>query len=97
LNNLWTFADRKLEVSSLPGKFVQFNVASFGSIVIQFIVNSLGEFFIGLHPLFSLGFGGLVISVDTGMVFAVTGILTGMFWNFFAYSHFIWKKKPAKS
>ena len=91
LSNLWTFADRKLKASAIPGKFLQFNLASFGSIVIQLIVAFLGERFIGLHPLFAVPV--INLPVDTGVMFAVTGIALGMFWNFFAYSHFVWKKK----
>ena len=89
-SNLWTFADRKLQASAIPGKFLQFNLASFGSIVIQLIVAFLGERFIGLHPLFALPL--INLPVDTGVMFAVTGIAIGMFWNFFAYSHLVWKK-----
>lgn len=91
LNNVWTFADRKLQASQYLQKFVQFNVASAGSIIIQLIVNGLGENLIGIYDLFRLPVVSIII--DTGMVFAVTGILIGMFWNFFAYNNFIWKKK----
>lgn len=91
LNNMWTFADRKLEKSQLIAKFLQFNVASAGSIIIQLIVNTLGERFIGLFDLFKLPIIGMV--VDTGLLFAMTGILIGLFWNFFAYNRFIWKQK----
>jgi hypothetical protein len=31
--------------------------------------------------------------IDTGLMFAVVGILLGMSWNFFAYNRLIWKKK----
>lgn len=51
----------------------------------------VGEFGIGLFSLITLPFIGLVI--DTGMIYAVTGIFLGLFWNFFAYNAFIWKKK----
>lgn len=89
-NNLWTFADRKLKASQLPGKFIQFNIASMGSVLIQLVINSLGELLIGLHHLFTvpvINFG-----IDTGLIFALTGIAIGLFWNFFAYNRFIWKK-----
>lgn len=91
LSNLWTFADRKLKASQIPGKFIQFNLASAGSIVIQQIVAFLGEKLIGLRPLFTVPV--IHLGVDTGVMFAVFGILVGMFWNFFAYSHLVWKKK----
>jgi dolichol-phosphate mannosyltransferase len=90
LNNIWTFSDRKLKSSQLPRKFVQFNMASVGSIVIQLIINGLGEFLIGIFTLLVLPI--INLKVDTGMVFAVLGIMIGMFWNFFAYNKFIWKK-----
>ncbi len=90
LNNMWTFADRKVEKSKMIGKFLQFNLTSGGSILIQLIVNSSGEKFIGLKELFVLPIVGMPI--DTGLLFAVTGIFIGLFWNFFAYNKFIWKK-----
>lgn len=91
LSNLWTFADRKLKATQIPAKFLQFNLASAGSILIQMAIAFAGEKFIGLHALFTVPVVG--IHVDTGMIFSIVGILIGMFWNFFAYSHFVWKKK----
>jgi len=93
LSNLWTFADRKLKAAQIPGKFLQFNLASAGSILIQMAIAFMGEKFIGLHKLFTLNFSLFTLNVDTGMVFSIVGILIGMFWNFFAYSKFVWKKK----
>jgi dolichol-phosphate mannosyltransferase len=93
LNNLWTFADRKLEATHLPAKFIQFNLASAGSIVIQQVIALIGEFTIGLYTLFTLPF--INLAVETGTIFAIVGIIIGMFWNFFAYNTFIWKKKKA--
>jgi dolichol-phosphate mannosyltransferase len=90
-SNLWTFADRRLKPIQIPGKFLQFNLASGGSIVIQQLIAFIGEKFIGLFPLFVVPLIGL--PVDTGVMYAVVGILIGMFWNFFAYSRFVWKKK----
>lgn len=91
LNNLWTFADRKIKNQSILKKFLEFNLASMGSLVIQMLVATIGENTIGLFKLFTLPI--VSIDVDTGMIYAVTGILIGMFWNFFAYNNFIWKKK----
>ena len=91
LNNLWTFADRKLESNQVLGKFLAFNAASLGSVIIQLIINTLGENVIGLHDLFVVPVVGFAI--DTGMLFAICGIGIGLFWNFFAYNFFIWKKK----
>ncbi|MFZ5376085.1 MAG: glycosyltransferase [Patescibacteria group bacterium] len=93
LSNLWTFADRKLSVSQYPLKFIQFNLASAGSILIQQTIAFVGERFIGLKDLFMVPILGF--RVDTGLIFAVVGILIGMFWNFFAYSTIIWKKNKS--
>lgn len=90
-SNLWTFADRKLSAAAIPSKFLQFNLASAGSIVIQQLVAFIGEKFVGLFMLFTVPL--INLPVDTGVMYAVLGILIGMFWNFFAYSHFVWKKK----
>lgn len=90
-NNLWTFADRKLKPTQIPGKFLQFNLASGGSIVIQFVIATIGERFIGLFDLVKLPF--INFNIDTGLIYAMVGILIGMFWNFFAYNRLIWKKK----
>ena len=92
-SNLWTFSDRKLKAIQIPGKFLQFNLASAGSIIIQQIVAFLGEKFIGLFSILEFGIWNLRFDLDTGMMFAVIGIAIGMFWNFFAYSRFVWKKK----
>lgn len=93
LNNIWTFADRKLTLPQIPTKFVQFNIASSGSIIIQLVIAFLGDFLIGAkRPFLSLPFIHFVVT--WGLIFSVFGILVGMFWNFFAYSRFVWKKKP---
>ena len=91
LNNRWTFRDRKLSILQLPLKFLQFNLASGGSIFIQQIIAFVGEKYIGLYTLFGIPF--TPFTIDTGAMFAVTGILVGMFWNFFAYTHIVWAKK----
>jgi dolichol-phosphate mannosyltransferase len=90
ISNIWTFADRKLKASQYPAKFVQFNLASAGSILIQLLIAVVGKNLIGLFDLFRLPI--VQITVDTGMIYAVVGILVGMFWNFFAYTTLIWKK-----
>lgn len=93
-NNLWTFGDRRLKTREIPAKFVTFNLASGGSILIQQAVAFVGERFIGLFALFVLPL--INFTVDTGTMFAVLGIGIGMFWNFFAYSKIIWRKKQTK-
>ena len=89
-SNLWTFSDRQLSLPRIPGKFIQFNIASAGSIIIQQLLAFAGETYIGFIPLFTLPI--ISFNVDTGLMYAVLGILLGMFWNFFAYSRIIWKK-----
>lgn len=91
LNNIWTFADRKLKTSQIPRSFITFNLASAGSIIIQQIVAALGEFLIGFPVLFTVPI--LNKQIDAGLFYAVAGILIGMFWNFFAYNKFVWIKK----
>lgn len=90
-NNLWTFRDRKLKTWQIPAKFLQFNLASGGSILIQQTIAFLGEHFVGLYTIYMIP--RTPYTIDTGALFALTGILIGMFWNFFAYSHIVWKKK----
>jgi len=91
INNMWTFADSQIELSEAPKKFLQFNAASAGSIIIQLIIAFLGKTLIGLFDLFTLPI--INFTVNTGTIFAVIGILVGMVWNFFAYTKFIWKSK----
>lgn len=90
-NNLWTFSDRQLSFGELPGKFLTFNVASFGSIAIQEIVAIVGAHLIGLFPLFTI----LGYEIDTGILYAVIGIGVGMVWNYTAYNRFVWKVHKA--
>ena len=91
LNNLWTFSDRRLHLAQVPIKFLTFNAAVAGSIVIQQAVAALGESAIGLYVLFTTPVLGL--SVNTGEIYVVVGILLGMFWNFFVYDRYIWRRQ----
>ena len=91
LSNLWTFADRKIKKGQIPKKLVEFNRSSAGSILIQIIIGFLGISLIGILDLFKVPL--INFTVNTGMIFTAIGILLGMFWNFFAYNFFIWKKK----
>jgi dolichol-phosphate mannosyltransferase len=90
INNCWTFADTKIERADAPKKFLQFNLASAGSIIIQMLIAFSGKRLIGLFDMFTIPL--VHLTINTGMIFAVIGILVGMTWNFFAYTHFIWKK-----
>jgi dolichol-phosphate mannosyltransferase len=90
-SNLWTFSDAAIQLMEIPVKFVQFNITSFGSIVIQQTLAYFGETYIGLYTVFTLPLLG--VEIDTGLLFAVLGILLGMTWNFVAYTRLIWKTK----
>jgi len=91
LNNLWTFADRKITLTQAPLKFLQFNITSAGSILIQLLVATIGEKVWGIFDLFIIPI--INMNFDTGTLYVMIGILLGLFWNFFAYNAFIWKKK----
>jgi dolichol-phosphate mannosyltransferase len=93
LNNFWTFGEQTLKAAAIPKKFIAFNMASGGSIGLQMLIAAIGKFTIGLITLFTVPVFSIV--VDTGMIYAMLGIIIGMFWNFFAYTKFIWNKKPA--
>lgn len=90
LSNLWTFSDRQLTPRQVPAKFLQFNLTSGGSILIQFITVRVLEALFGLHPILTVPL--IRYPFDTGTLYVMVGILIGMFWNFFAYTNIIWKK-----
>ncbi len=95
LNNLWTFSDRKLTSwKEIPGKFIQFNVLSLGSLLIQFTFLKIGELIFGLAkykgPIID---GPIIRLLSWYMVFYVAGVGVGLIWNFFIYSKVIWKKQ----
>lgn len=92
LNNMWTFADRKLPLAQLPAKFLQFNVTSAGSILIQLLVAFFGERFFGIFAIFNFSWP-LAFTFDSGTLYVMIGIVLGLFWNFFAYNKFIWKER----
>ncbi len=91
LNNLWTFADRKIKLSQFPLKFFHFNLTSAGSIIIQLIVATVGEQLFGIVELLRIPV--INYPFDSGTLYVMIGIVLGLFWNFFAYNAFIWKKK----
>src|SRR5258708_11271466 len=93
-NNFWTFSDRKPKLSQYPSKFVQFNIASAGSIIIHQIIGTLGKNFIGLFNLLSLFLVPFTFHFDTGTFYAVICILLGIFSKYFAYYTITWKKSP---
>lgn len=77
-SNLWTFADRKLNLSRVPSKFAQFNLGSLGSIGAQWLTVRIGTYFFGQ--------GFLVVHV-----FYVLGIGIGMISNYLIYGRIIWR------
>jgi putative flippase GtrA len=90
-NNVWTFSDKQLKPKQIPGKFLAFNLSSFGSIVIQMVFAAVGKATIGIIPLFTIPI--VSMKVDTGTLYVVAGIGLGMIWNYFAYTRLIWKTK----
>jgi dolichol-phosphate mannosyltransferase len=78
-SNFWTFADRKLKLSQVPKKFIQFNLGSLGSIGAQWLTVRIGTYFFGA------GFWSVHISY-------IMGIGIGMVSNYLVYSRIIWKR-----
>lgn len=82
LNNLWTFKEYKItSIKQIPGKFIIFNIAAFGSVVIQFLTIETGT------RLFGLG---------TYRIFYVLGVGIGLVWNYFMYNRVVWKTHKKK-
>lgn len=82
LNNFWTFAEDKIvHPLKFLWKFLQFNVTSFGAVIIQFVV-------IGLATIL-LGDTALVRQLS--LVFAVAFLIIP--YNWVMYNVVIWKKK----
>ncbi|MEK7611619.1 MAG: glycosyltransferase family 2 protein [Patescibacteria group bacterium] len=79
-NNLWTFRERKLALIQIPFKFLQFNFTSLGAPIIQFIVVGAGVYLFGRS--------GLIANVS----FFISLPLV-LVWNYFFYTHLIWRKK----
>jgi dolichol-phosphate mannosyltransferase len=88
-NNAWTFKDRQLAKGMLARKFVEFNVGSLPSLLIQAGISWGGEKLWGLVALLTIG----GVTIGTGTIYLMVGILIGMVVNFFIYSHVVWRKK----
>ncbi len=83
LNNVWTFKDKKLTSPlQIVPKFLQFNLASFGAVFIQFVVVGIGTSLTGQNSISKLMW--LVIATGIGMVV-----------NYTVYNKIIWKSKKA--
>lgn len=78
LNNTWSFGTRKITGFRLIRKFFQFNMASFGAILLQ-----AGTVYIGTQT-----FG-----VQQYRWFYIVGVGLGLLWNYAMYSRVIWKQK----
>lgn len=76
LNNRWTFRERVISGKRQIAKFIQFNTASVGAIVIQ-----AGMIFIGT----------MLFGVPTYRLFYIIGVGIGLIWNYVIYSRVIWK------
>ncbi len=77
-NNRWTYRDRQI-IGNKMGKFIQYNVGSLGSLVIQGATVGIGIAMFGRSQL-------------TDWFFACLGIGIGLIWNFVFYSKVVWKK-----
>jgi len=83
LNNIWTFAEKKIvSWQRIPYKFFEFNFTSLGALIIQTVVVWMGTSFFGdqwrqILLIFAIGF--LVLP-----------------YNFFMYTTFIWKTRKSK-
>jgi putative flippase GtrA len=107
LNNVWTFSDRAITSwSVLPLKFIQFNILSMGSLVIQFIFLKTGEKIFGLvkfkEPILNLlpffvwvkkipVVGKFADKFSAYLFFYCMGVGVGMVVNFIIYSQIVWK------
>lgn len=82
INNSWTFKDKKIKAEhgkkKLTAKFLQFNIFSFGSILIQFLVMKIGT-----------GVFGRGLLLENFLV--AIGVLLGLVYNFTIYTRLIWK------
>jgi len=77
MNNSWTFSHKKITGSKKFSKFMQFNIVSIGSIIIQGLVVGIGTYFFGRSTWFLF------------MVFSIIFIVIP--YSYFIYNRFIWK------
>ncbi len=82
LNNFWTFSGDKItNPFKLIYKFLQFNLTSFGAVIIQFVV-------IGLATLL---LGDTTLIRQLALVFSIGALIIP--YNWIMYNLFIWKNK----
>ncbi len=78
LNNTWTFHARKISGVALLPKFIQFNLAALGGLLIQ-----SG----------TVLFGTNITGRDSYFPWYIIGVSIGLIWNYIMYSRVIWKSK----
>lgn len=81
LNNSWTFRDDKISGLKLIIKFIHFNLSSLNALIIQ-----SATVWIGTH----------LTGVSKYRYWYIAGVGLGMIWNYWAYTHLIWKKPKSK-
>ncbi len=81
-NNAWTFKSDKVTGQKLIRKFIQFNTASFGAILLQAGTVAVGTAFLGL---------------PSYRFFYIIGVGFGLIWNYTMYSRVIWKRQRYES
>ncbi len=89
INGQWTFADRQLKKQDVLPKFLQFNLASAGSVTVQLLLMWLFVRLFGVGDLATF-FGALTLTKQT--VYQLIGIVFAMCFNYFFYNKFIWKQ-----
>lgn len=77
INNCWTFSHKKIKGLKMLIKFIQFNLVSVGSIIIQGIVVGIGTYIFGKSSWFIF------------MVIALLFIVIP--YSYFIYNRYIWK------
>lgn len=88
LNNHWTFKHKKIK-GNMFLKFLQFNLSSFGAIVIQFVVIYLGKHYI--TPIWNIPDGSVSANMLIYLYFIIA-VGIGLVYNYLMYSRVIWKK-----
>ncbi len=81
-NNSWTFRASRVTGLRSVQKFLQFNTASFGAILLQAGTVAMGTVFFG---------------IPSYRFFYLVGVGFGLVWNYALYSRVIWKRQPYMS
>ena len=79
LNNFWTFSHKKIKDRQIIFKFLQFNFASLGSILIQKSVSWVGASYISRALWFTLA-----LNIATIIILVIP-------YSYFIYNRYIWK------